>query len=102
MQDEDAGPPCPLCGRPLVEGPSVNRHHLVPKTYGGRETVDIHRICHNKIHAVFSEKELARDYHTFERLLTHDQIRTFVNWVRKKPADYYSRHDRPSHRRRRR
>ena len=100
MSDSELGPPCPLCGRPLIPGPSVNRHHLVPKTYGGRETVEIHRICHNKIHAVFTEKQLAREYDTFDKLLEDEQIRTFVAWVRKKAPDFYSRHDKPVHRRR--
>ena len=30
--------PCPVCGRPLIEGPSVDRHHLVPRSQGGRDT----------------------------------------------------------------
>jgi 5-methylcytosine-specific restriction endonuclease McrA len=37
--------PCPLCGRPLVADPSVDLHHLVPRTYKGRDTVPMHRIC---------------------------------------------------------
>lgn len=102
MATPDSYGPCPLCGRDLVPGESVNRHHLVPKTFGGREAVWIHRICHNKIHAVFSERELEKYFHTFERLLAHEEIETFVRWVRKKEPTYYSRHDRPAHRRRRR
>lgn len=85
----------------MIEGPSVNRHHLVPKTFGGTEIVTIHRICHNKIHSVFSERELKAHYHTFERLLEHEQIRKFVTWVRRKPPEFYDRHDPPAERRRR-
>jgi hypothetical protein len=83
--------PCGLCGRPLVPGPSINRHHLVPKTFKGREAVSIHRICHSKIHSVFTERELANHYHTFERLLTHEEILKFVKWVRKKDPEMYSK-----------
>lgn len=83
----------------MISGPSVNKHHLIPKTFGGREAVWMHRICHNKIHAVFSERELEHYYHTFERLLAHEDIRKFVVWVRKKPPEFYARHDPPRPRR---
>lgn len=83
---------CPLCSRPLVDGPSVNLHHLVPRSHRGRDTVRMHRICHAKIHAVFSEKELAAYYHTPERLLEHEEIRKFVAWVRKKDPEFHAKH----------
>ncbi len=83
---------CPLCGRVLIDGPSVNEHHLVPRSHRGRETVRMHRICHNKIHAVFTERELAQYYHSAERLLEHEDIRKFVNWVKKKDPMYYDVH----------
>lgn len=83
---------CPLCGRELVDGPSVNEHHLVPRSHRGRLKVRMHRICHSKIHSVFSERELALYYHTWERLLEHEDIRKFVHWVRKKDAAYVDSH----------
>ena len=89
---------CPLCGRELIDGPSINEHHLVPRTFRGREKVRMHRICHNKIHSVFSERELARYYHTWERLLENEEIRKFVSWVQKKDPAYFNKHDRPKHR----
>ena len=49
----------------------------------------LHRICHNKIHSVFTEKELAQKFNTIEALLRTEQIQKFVKWVSKKPADYY-------------
>jgi hypothetical protein len=90
---------CPLCGRILIDGPSVNAHHLVPRSHRGRDTVRMHRICHAKIHAVFSERELAQYYHTAERLLESEEIRKFVNWVRKKDPQFFDKHD-AGHRRR--
>ena len=60
--------PCPLCGREIVPGPSADEHHLVPRSEGGRDKMLVHRICHRKIHATFSEKELARDYASWEAL----------------------------------
>jgi hypothetical protein len=83
---------CPLCGRPLVQGPSVNLHHLIPRTYKGTETVALHRICHSKIHSVLSEKELRDYYHTIERLRSRPEIARFIRWVARKPPTFTDRH----------
>ena len=92
-------PACPLCGRALVPGPTINEHHMVPRSHRGRDTVTMHRICHGKIHTVFSERELAAYYHTVERLLEHEEMRKFVNWVRKKDPEYDDRNRKPARRR---
>lgn len=88
--------PCGLCGRPMVGGPSVDRHHLVPRSQGGTEAVWMHQICHRKVHSVLDEKTLARHYSTFEQLLGHPEIATFVRWVKKKDPEFRSRHARPT------
>ncbi len=80
-------PQCELCGRPMLPG-GANQHHLIPKSFGGRETVLLHRICHDKIHATLSEKDLARDYASIEALLRHPEIRRFVAWVRRRPPGF--------------
>jgi 5-methylcytosine-specific restriction endonuclease McrA len=87
----DESSTCPLCGRPLVPGPSVNAHHLVPRTYGGQETVTLHRICHSKIHSLFDAQELRDRYFTIARLRAHPEIAKFVRWVRKKDPEYVGR-----------
>lgn len=51
-------------------------------------TEDLHRICHRQIHALFTERELARDYHSVEAILAHPEMQKFVAWIRKKPPDY--------------
>ena len=79
---------CPICDRELGEI-NVDRHHLVPKTHGGKEQFSIHRICHRKIHATFTEKELEKKYHTWDELRAHEDIKSFIAWVAKKPSDYY-------------
>ena len=55
-------PTCPLCERPIPPGSKPTRHHLTPRLKGGGKgpAVLMHRICHNAIHARFSEAELAR------------------------------------------
>lgn len=80
---------CALCGRPLAK--SFNKHHLIPKSRGGKHTptVLLHKICHDKIHSVLSEKELKRYYHTIERIKQVEEIDNFITWVRKKPDDFY-------------
>ncbi|MCB9230456.1 MAG: HNH endonuclease [Bacteroidia bacterium] len=84
-------PNCPICGRELVPGKSINEHHLVPKSEKGRETVTLHVICHTKIHSVFTEKELADYYYTIERIISHEEMKKFISWVRKQPAELKTR-----------
>lgn len=80
---------CPLCKR-LLGTENLSIHHLVPKTFKGRETVTLHKVCHRAIHATFTERELANYYNTIERLLEHENIQKFVKWVQKKDIEYYS------------
>ena len=94
---------CPLCNRELgTEG--IDRHHLVPKTFKGKELVTLHKICHRKIHATFTERELLSYYNTIERLLESEHIQEFVKWVSKKDPSFYDgtkdTHDRKRKRRR--
>ncbi|WP_363346582.1 HNH endonuclease [Methylocystis echinoides] len=79
---------CPLCARELG-GARITEHHLVPRRYKGRETRLMHAICHRKIHATFTDQELRDRYHSFERLLEHEDIQSFVAWVRGKPPGFY-------------
>ncbi|MEO1230490.1 MAG: HNH endonuclease [Myxococcota bacterium] len=92
--------PCGLCGRPMIGGPSIDRHHLVPKAEGGRHAVWMHRVCHRKIHSLLTEKELARDYHTFEALRGLEELQAFIRWIQKKDPEFVTRHR--SHSRKRR
>jgi hypothetical protein len=86
--------PCPLCGRDLVPGPSINKHHFVPKSRGGRQTNHLHRICHSKIHSLFTEREIERLYSEPEALLQHPEIQKFVRWLARKDPEYVDRNER--------
>ncbi|HKK69525.1 MAG TPA: hypothetical protein VJ946_14975 [Bacteroidales bacterium] len=79
---------CPLCGREMICGKSVNEHHPVPKSMGGSEKVFMHTVCHHKIHTVFTERELGQEYYTFDKLREHDEISKFIRWVRKQPPEF--------------
>ncbi|MDB5191323.1 MAG: hypothetical protein JWQ96_886 [Segetibacter sp.] len=82
---------CPLCGRPLDV--PCNKHHLLPISKGGKHTPTIllHKICHDKIHAVFSETELKRNYNTIESILQQEEMQRFVKWLSKKEPSYYDK-----------
>jgi len=93
--------PCPLCGRAMIPGPSVDRHHWVPKSAGGRATDLLHTVCHRMIHRVFSERELATAYADPETVRGHPEIARFVAWVRRQPPEYLDWPKAPRGRRRR-
>jgi hypothetical protein len=67
----------------------ADRHHWTPKCRGGKVTDLIHRICHRKIHSVFTEKELEREFNSPEKLRDHPEIAKFIAWVARKPHDFY-------------
>lgn len=79
---------CPLCKR-AIPPPQRDGHHLVPKSKGGRHTEYLHRVCHQQVHAPFTETELARQYATVEALLAHVEMQTFVAWVKTKPGEFF-------------
>jgi predicted Fe-S protein YdhL (DUF1289 family) len=77
---------CWLCARTM--GEIVEWHHPIPKSRGGRERQQIHPICHQTIHANFTNSELERRYSSAEALLEHPEIRRFVDWVAGKHPDF--------------
>ena len=79
---------CALCGRPL--GRRVERHHVVPRSEGGRDTAPVHPICHRAIHAAVPNRLLARAYPTLEALRGHEDIARFLRWVANKPPDFHA------------
>lgn len=90
-EDEEAEAPlqlCWLCARPM--GEAIEWHHPIPKSRGGRERQPIHPICHQTIHANFSNSDLEKRYATADALLGHDEIRRFVDWVTNKPPDFHA------------
>lgn len=91
---------CPICDREMWEGDSVDKHHFVPKCRGGKATELVHRVCHKKIHSLWTEKELEREFNTAEAVKSHPDMQAFIKWVQKKEPDFYDRS--VSHRRKRR
>ncbi len=83
---------CPLCRRPL--NGKVTRHHPYPQKHGRKKghkahanecpVVDLHKIYHRMIHALFSEKYLAEHRNTTEALGTHPQMQSFLAFIEEK------------------
>lgn len=80
---------CWLCERPI--GVRVERHHPVPKSRGGRDTVAVHPICHRMLHATFSNAQLARVGADLTSLRSDPAMGKFLKWVANKPADFHAR-----------
>ncbi|WP_066732021.1 hypothetical protein [Cupriavidus sp. D384] len=88
----DPGPACcPLCGRLLLDDASTDLHHPVPRSQGGRAVIAMHRVCHQKIHSVFSEAELATIYHDWDTLRAHPAMADFIRWIARKPPGFFDR-----------
>lgn len=90
---------CCICGR--EEGGAMEDHHLKPKTFRTRTTevhdkenkVRIHQMCHQKIHATFSEHELFHFYNTPDIIIEHEEMKKFVKWISSKPPEYYDKNN---------
>ena len=89
---------CELCGRP---GVLLTRHHLIPRTRHtnkrARQSTTreerqhvalLCRPCHSQIHALFTEKQLERDFPALALLAAHPDVARFVDWIREKPAGF--------------
>jgi len=77
---------CRVCGRPYDD--TMDDHHLIPKSKKGKETATIHRVCHDKIHATFTNNELAKTFNTINKIMENGLMQNFAKWVAKKPANY--------------
>ena len=90
---------CPICDREMWEGKFVDKHHFYPKCMGGKDTEWLHKICHRKIHSVFTEKELALVYNNPNVIINHVEFVKFRKWISKKSPDFFDRNDTHSRKR---
>ena len=75
----------------MIAGASVDRHHWRPKSQGGREQDYLHRICHQKIHSLWTERELRDKWNDPEKIRLSPSMRSFLTWIIKQPIEYYGR-----------
>jgi hypothetical protein len=82
---------CPICER---KGAPCSRHHLTPKSRDKKRKkrddppalagtcVD----CHKKIHSLYTNRELAADYATVERLKAAPGIPEWIAFIGRRPV----------------
>ncbi len=78
---------CPICER-VIPDDQKEKHHLVPKSKGGKATVLLHHVCHRQIHATFTDAQLAKTFSTIDALLEDPAMQKFVAWIKTKPAGF--------------
>lgn len=80
----------------------MTKHHLIPRARHRNKRVRrrfarqeregrvlwVCRPCHDQIHAVVSEKDLAAHYNSRERLLSHPEVQRFATWLAAKPPGF--------------
>lgn len=74
---------CPIC-RHVYPARELTKHHLVPKSRKGTLTVPVCAACHRQIHALYTEKELERDFGTVEKLLAAEELQPWIEWIRRR------------------
>jgi 5-methylcytosine-specific restriction endonuclease McrA len=89
MQEEDfmaQNHICELCNRNVS---IITKHHLIPLQKGGKkfETLSLCTTCHQQIHALFTNRELATHYHTLESLRRDEKIIKYLRFIENIPGD---------------
>jgi len=66
-------------------------HHLVPRSQAKKgqtiPTVNLCSACHRQLHAMFSNRQLARELASLESLKHEPAMQKFLRWVRKQDAN---------------
>lgn len=81
-REKDTPTRCALCEREVMQ---ITRHHLIPRSKGGREVVDLCVPCHKTLHSFFSNRTLLDELHTVEALRQEPEIARYLSWIRKQP-----------------
>ena len=78
---------CQICFRDIPDE-YLEKHHLIPKSKKGKDTIDVCNACDDQLHLLFTNKELAKQYNTLDKLLSSEKVLTWVNWIRNRPRMY--------------
>lgn len=73
---------------------NMSDHHVIPKSRGGKEKRLICVACHQKIHSLFTNKELEEGYNTIDSIREHIEMSKFIKWIAKRSPDHIPRSDR--------
>lgn len=71
---------CQLCKRANIR---PSKHHLIPRCRGGVATEKICTDCHDAAHAMFSNKQLEREYSSIELLMGNAEFAKQVAYIGK-------------------
>ena len=74
---------------------NLTEHHLFPKCRHKRfrgkytsaqlnETILLCRTCHNQLHDLITETDLAKSYNSIEKLKENSSVQKWISWIRKK------------------
>ena len=74
---------CALCERAVPSEAYLEKHHMVPRAKGGKETERVCLDCGNQVHLLFTNNELGDKYNTIEALKTDERVWRWIRWVRK-------------------
>jgi len=80
---------CPVCGRWPLAG-NTTKHHMRPKSRGGRDTERLCLSCHRQAHVLFTNKEL-EDLDTVDKLRSQPRMQKYIRWVSGRNPDRYFR-----------
>ncbi len=82
---------CPLCDREIVH---LSKHHLIPKSLGGIETVKICGDCHSVLHSRYTNKELKANFFTIKQILANTDLTKAFKFLHKQDPIRRFRHKR--------
>lgn len=68
---------------------AVEKHHVVPKSKGGKETIDCCSDCGGQVHMLFTNEDLGKM--TLTDLMNTNKMRKYIKWKQKHPGNHRHR-----------
>jgi hypothetical protein len=78
---------CPICKRSAPPS-AQEKHHTVPRSEGGKDTIIVCIDCGDMVHQIFTLKELKKEFNSVEKIVGHEGIQKWVKWINKKPDQF--------------
>jgi hypothetical protein len=75
---------CPICEREIPKE-LIEKHHIIPKSKGGKETEQVCVNCGDMIHKLIPLKYLRTTYNSIETVKNHPEIQKWAAWAKKRP-----------------
>lgn len=82
MKNDQETNRCEFCGLDVF----TRKHHLTPRSKGGKETADTCETCESYIHKTWTHNELRDIYNSVEVILANEGFQKFLKWRRKQPS----------------